>query len=336
MNRRQGWTAVLLSLLAGCMQTAFTPDPPTGQKITLRLNPERGKIYSYKYTTQAATLTARSGPEDEARQAVSRHIDMQVTGADARGGVTVRVTYTRVQIKVSSPTSLIESDSAVANREPRTFADALCRALVGPTFTVRFADNGSVTGAGGVEELRKSIVANVRDARPSLLSLYSDLGMRETWQAREMVLPGRPVDNGDTWTHRRELTDAYPVILEHTWTLLRHDGDTATCCVKTTVRPNPRARPGRSRDGSILRRSVSGTQSGTAVVDRKTGMVRQMRITKQIVGDITPDEEGKKGKGLRIEQRGSITFTLIGVRTGALPGPGSAPGGAPGPPPRKP
>ena len=182
------------------------------------------------------------------------------------GSKNVRMTYGRVAIKMDAGGQKMAYDSQDATTSSSPLA-GLMGGMVGQSLVITVTDQGEVTAVQGVEELKKSVLAN--NPNPAL-SQQLEQTLNENTVKSSMnqlfnIYPDHAVKPGESWNKNMTLSMGPATMkLASTYTLGSVQGGVAHLLVAGKL----------VADGIAL----TGTQSGTMDLDVATGLVLSSKL----------------------------------------------------------
>ncbi|MEO1236721.1 MAG: DUF6263 family protein [Planctomycetota bacterium] len=141
-------------------------------------------------------------------------------------------------------------------------------------------------------------------------------------QMSSALFPPGPVSRGDSWDDTSSIGGMMPMTVDSRITLTDFDDDTAELAVTGAIGPNADAGPFVMGETEIDA-ELTGTQSGTTVLDRATGVARSTTMQQEMAGGMTILAAEGREFDIEMTIKGRITLTTID------PAPGAAPGAAP-------
>jgi hypothetical protein len=284
------------------------------EKYILRLNLEAGQRYQQRMTMSQNIDQVMNGITITMNQDMTLDYDYSVTDIDAQGVATVESTYDRVASKVRTQGMSVSYDSATAegpiSPEFRPLA-----AMVGKTFTMRISPLGSVVSIEGLSEILDAVIAEMTidgPAREQVLEnmkrQFGEEAMKELIEQAMAIYPPEPVAVGDSWVKTIEIRQMVPLKLDNTWVLKEVSENTATLEVTSLI-----GSAGEDTTVNMMGAEVNvrleGAQSGTSIIDRKTGWVESSTVNQNVDGAMTlPAGEGfPDGMSIPLSIRSTVT-----------------------------
>jgi hypothetical protein len=284
------------------------------EKYMLRLNLEAGQRYQQRMTMTQSIDQVMNGITVTMNQDMTLDYDYSVTDVDAQGVATVESTYNRVASKVSTQGMAVSFDSATAE-DPISPEFRPLAAMVGKKFTMRISPLGSVASIEGLSEILDAVIAEMSvegPAREQVLEnmkrQFGEEAMKDLIEQAMAIYPLEPVAVGDTWAKTLEIRQMVPLKLDNTWVLKEVTDETATLEVTSLIGPAGDDTTVNMM-GAELNVRLEGAQSGTSIIDRKTGWVESSTVNQNVDGAMTlPGVEGlPEGMSIPLSIRSTVT-----------------------------
>ncbi len=303
----------LLIVLLGIVTAISTAQAQ--EKIALRLNLEPGQHFSQRMKMDQEIEQEMGGVAMTMNQETTTDYNYNVTAVDPEGVATIEATYTRLATKTSSGNSEMSYDSATA-QEPIAPQFRPMAALVGQKFTMEVGPTGSVRSVTGLSELLEKVLGEIPAEGPareqlkqSLKARFGEDSMKNILEQAMAIYPDHPVAVGDHWSRTVQMVQMVPLKLENTWTLKSVTGDTATLEMTSLVSP-VEGQSTMDMMGSKIETKLEGAQSGTTVVDRKTGWALTSTVHQNIDGTMKLPADAAQPKELSVPLSIKSTITL--------------------------
>lgn len=228
------------------------------------------------------------------------------------GTIHGRYTYDAVRLKMDAPGMVVDYDStnAVDGAVPNNPMAQTFAALVGQSLDVVMTPEGRVTDLKGADRLMEAVVNSVQlppGARAGLeqqmKSQFGDEALKRQFEQMTAIYPAEPVGVGDAWDVEQRINMGFPMTLKTTYTLKSLSGGKATADLKGTIRTGAAAAAadGEAPEGDAAAPDpnqpapeLSGTQTGTLVIDQATGWLTSGTGKQDIKGNLTVNAGGQK------------------------------------------
>ncbi|GAA4299932.1 hypothetical protein GCM10023143_00540 [Compostibacter hankyongensis] len=301
-------TAALLCF--GCLGVR----PATAQqKVSLKLDFSTAKKYQYDFSTHQDIRQTIKGQEVRSQQDIRMGYTMQAGKKDAAGNTVVESTYNRFSYLMNNPMmggkvgydSGHPEDSSTANglvagMMSRLFKEVFS-GFLHHSFSFTISPQGKVISVTGITEMMDSALDHadflpqqVREAmKTNMKKSFSNEAMRETLDKSFDLYAGHPVAVGDSWEKSASLTTPVAMDMQSHYTVKDIKDKTVSLAVSSTL-----------ASGQSGETKLSGTQSGTMEVDRKSGIPLRADLNQKMEGSLST-----QGMTIPMEITGTITIT---------------------------
>ena len=256
-------------------------------RLELRLG--KGQTYYQKGVVDQKITQTVMNQQQTIDQNIGTGLKLDVLEVDGEGNMRIRYTYLWFRFKSTNP--MLQQDYDSARKAPVPSGAEGFAALIGQSYVMEMSPGGKVLKIEGMKELREVVLQKMSasaQAAPTMqvLNTFLDEGsIKEMAEASMAVYPDKPVDQGDSWEEKANLTIGFPVMTESKWTLQKRAGGVATVDQTSSIRSNPDAPP-MDAGGMKMKADLSGTQEGTLLVDEKTGLITSNKARQKIKGDL--------------------------------------------------
>jgi hypothetical protein len=309
-TRRAPWTRTSLAVTAYCA-ILLGPSDLAAQEVQLRWKFEPGESHVYRQDQSSRAGT----PMGDVVQTQSSTLRQEVLRVDAQGVADVRVTYDALRMVNDGPMGRQEYDSDAAPDLGESDL-ALFGALVGRSFGMRVAPDGSVLEVSGLAEMVDEMLdimlgdapeEMVAEVRGMMESTFGDEAMRSVMQQGLQALPAHAVAPGATWGFEVEMplpfgstTHAYTYTLRE----VARDGGREVAMIDITGTMGELVPDPDSPIASLIS-LTGGTVAGQIEFDVLRG--RMLRTTMETVVSMTV-------MGQTMETRATHRMELVGGR----------------------
>jgi hypothetical protein len=254
--------------------------------ISLSMNPEKRKTYTYLYKTEMAQKTTVGGMEIDMNMSTDMRMDMIIKDK-TNSEINTENIYRGIAMSVSNSMFSLEFDSKKPieelSEEEKIMA-RLMNGMIGKSINVIFAPNGSVKSVSGFEQIYQSLVNNIepteRDMLRTSLQSFNDEAMKQTFEQTFCFYPQKSVKVGDTWQNNVSFNIAgMNTSADNTFTLKSVTSDAALIEVVSVL-----VLAGVDND---MTGEMSGSQKGEIMVNIKTGMLEKSEFIQALAGNIT-------------------------------------------------
>jgi hypothetical protein len=279
--------AALIWLLAPCVHAA--------EPIVLKLTPVAGETQKLKATVEQKVTQTINGNPQSLTQSIGLGYTFATQAVAEDGVATVKVTYDTVSFKQVSPLGNVEYDSTNPPAQINPLAKGFA-ALAGQTFTMKVTSLGKITEIQGLDAMIDGIMKKLdipegpskATIEKSIRVQFGEDALRDNMESLLRIYPDKPVSVGDTWATKISLSKGFPMVLDNTFMLKDAAADVATVGLTSKLATNPDTAP-IDMGNRKLTYNLTGEQSGTIKVDRKSGWVKSAEMTQKVAGDMTAD-----------------------------------------------
>ena len=190
------------------------------------------------------------------------------------------------------------SATATENESMEGMMQRLFSKIKGSTFTMKVDEKGNVLSVSGFDEIINGMMeaAGLNEEmelqmRASLKDQFSEQELKNHLAQVFLFFPDKAVKQGDSWQRNYEITGKVPADFSTTYTVAQIEGDHVTLDAKSIIGP--------AGEGM----EINGTQSGTLLVNSKTGLVLKAEFIQDMktkVNDLP----------LTIHSRGNVTGSV--------------------------
>jgi hypothetical protein len=275
-------SSVMVVVFASCKtaQNATTTE--------LKFNLQKGKTYDYQMNFDIA--------QEVAAQKISTSLNgnyiMEVL-EDSNEVKTIKTTYNRLFLKMNMPGQNIEMDSdrqdttSPAENDPNHIMNTVFSGLKGKSFFIKVDKEGKVLEVSGMQQMGEAIVNEMNlptESKTIILQRFStqfnDETMKDMFSQSFNFFPAKPVKVGDSWERKLTLSNVTPMEVTTTYTVKSIEGNNVTLDSKSKINITGAAK-------------MLGDQTGTLLVDAKSGLVINGEFVQKITGQINVTSQGK-------------------------------------------
>jgi len=273
---------IVLGIAAvGTLATAASCGSGNGAPVELKMNFKSGD--KYLYTTEI-NQNIGMGQNLGMDQNITMEMLYNCTGGDNNGNKNLQITYQRILMEVKSPMGNMKYDSKEPSAGPDMTGLGIMDSLIGKSFGLEVAPDGSIKKVSGLEDILASFTQNGETA-PGIKSQLSDTAIRMMMQNSFDMYPGHAVKVGETWTKKMQMAfSGVQVNVDNTYSLKSVEGDKATLSVASVLNL-PVTEMGGATENSQM--ELSGKQDGTIEVDIPSGQVLSSKVNSDIKGKMT-------------------------------------------------
>lgn len=242
-------------------------------------------------------------------QSISQTIMGQSQNSDSDQGYGIKMTVIDIEdgnysikmvynsIMINQPMVGLSYDSETATTEPTGPAKAIASVL-DKELNFTLGKDGVISNITGFEALLDSMVANmgITDEnqasafKAQMSAQYNSQTIEDQLNRTLIVFPNKELNKGDTWSEDQSITTPFALNIQTTYELAGYDKDTATLNITSDIFTEGGEM---SMNGATMTPDLTGVQSGTIKIDRKTGLILESNMEQLISGllNITSPQE---------------------------------------------
>lgn len=263
-------------------------------QIKLSYDLDKNTSYSSKIILKQDISQTMMGQTQNIDSDQGYGVTITVTGIN-NGVYSMNLTYNSIMIK--NPMAGIDYDSETTTSEPTGPAKAVS-SVIGSEVTFDMNKNGAVSNIQGMEAMLDKMVENMEltdeaqaSAFKAQMSAQYNAENIESQMKRTMInFPDKELNKGDTWSEDQSITTPFAMNIQTIYELADYNTETVTINVTSDIFTEGESA---SMGGATMIPDLSGVQSGTVVLDRKTGLVVSSNLEQLISGvlNITSPQE---------------------------------------------
>ena len=280
MKRYMIAIAALLIVGLSAFQSCQSTKTSTASKM-LKFNFENGRGYDYEMKMDMDQEI--EGKENNV--SVTTYYAMDVV--DAQSGIkTITTTFKsfKMVMQMMGMTIDIDSDKPAprdtsSSNNPLTMISSLFRGIKGQKFQMKVSEEGKVVEVTGVKQLAQNIIDSMvlneeykEMMTKSFSEQFNDESIREQFEQAFFIFPNKEVKVGDSWEKSYNTAGPAGGSFVTVYTVDEIEGEMVTLDLKSKI----------SRGEGD--QSMKGVQSGTMVVDSRTGLIMQADLDQEIEG----------------------------------------------------
>lgn len=251
---------------------------PTSETALLKFNLPEGKTYAYRMNFDLL----RSKGEQKMSNNMKWNVNMQVL--DNRDGVKkIQATYKRIDMTMSMGEMKMEFSSE-KDVDPNNFMEMpsrMFKAIRGKSFTMQVNEKGEIVSVSGFDKIGEAMLNEMNLPENSRAMMKKNFQEQFNGDAvKQMfgqffdVFPAKVVKPGDSWEKKSSM-DAAKIEITTKYTVKNIKNNTVFLSSVSTIRSTDPAGSG------------SGTQTGSLIIDAKTGLVLDASFTQKMPGGAT-------------------------------------------------
>lgn len=275
--------AVTLFIVLFCSQLSA--------QVLLRYDLEAGKNYPSSLEVEQTIKQNIMGTEQNVDSKQLMEMDMQVD--DVEDDLTnMSIMYTRIAMVQTTPMGEMKYDSDSLSAEDAPGALMGYAALVDNGFTITFDEKGKIQDVSGLDRMIENIIDNMNIEDPAqkaetlkiVKQQFDADALTAQMQNSFAIYPDEEINIGDTWDMNQAITTPFPMQITSTYTLTDYDDEYAYLAVDSKIKSDGESPM--QNAGMTMNITLSGDQSGTMKVERKSGMIKESSIIQKASGTI--------------------------------------------------
>lgn len=266
--------------------------------VTLRLNLKPGS--RYRMTSSSQTKMVMLMPAMNKQPATKMEIsgtgtnvmDYAVLYNNPDGTTQVRMTYgamdNNTTMKIGGKIQPMPDNSAT-------------KALLGQSIEMKLSPEGQVSDVRGLDNIWKKAFSVSNSKMPPAMQRQMESGMKKMFgdnfiknlmQQGGMMFPENPVRIGNSWTHRIETSGQLPLVANVHRTLQSRENGALTIAESGALSVGDPTKTV-SLGPAALQMAITGTYSGTSILDEATGFTRSTSVAQRYGGTVYTKAQGK-------------------------------------------
>ncbi|TVP73869.1 MAG: hypothetical protein EA352_11550 [Gemmatimonadales bacterium] len=191
------------ALLAVLALAVLAPAPAEAQEVELRWKFNSGDEFVYEMVQESAFSAPGQGEMQQTQTMIYRQT---VTDVDADGVATIDFVYERIMLDADAPDGTMSYDSD-SEEPPADPSMAAMGSLVGQTFQLRVAPDGTVLSVTGAEGYLEEMTA---DLPPEVAQMMGDTfgedALVDMMQQAFQAFPDESLSEGSTWDNETSVS----------------------------------------------------------------------------------------------------------------------------------
>ncbi|MDR1865621.1 MAG: DUF6263 family protein [Bacteroidales bacterium] len=258
-------------------------------QVTLSFKPEKG-TYLFEMQMDQSITQKMMGMDMTMEQKMNLNYEMAVKNVSDKE-IQIRFTFSEIGYLLNSMYLKMEYDS----RKPKTgevsemdgIMAKLFNVLVGKSLEMKMRPDGSVISLSGMDAIAQEMVKAVSTENgqlagqvgKALSQQFNDKMWKNTFEQSFMTFPSRPVKKNDSWDAATQLNISGVVINSNNkYTLKDVKGKTGYIDVVSVIEMSPT---------SETKGKMSGSMSGSIIMDTATGISETSEMTQDISGTMS-------------------------------------------------
>lgn len=245
---------------------------PTDESVVLKFNLPKGKTYAYRMNFDMS----REQGEKKANNTMKWNYEMKVL--DEKAGIkTLQTTYRQIEMAMNMGQMKMEFSSE-KEVDPSNFMQMpsrMFKAIKGKSFTMQVNEKGEITSVSGFDKIGEAMMSEMNlpeNSRAMMMKnfkeQFSDGAVKQMFGQFFEVFPNKAVKPGDSWEKKSSFMDEIYMITTYTVKNIKDN--------KVYLSSSSKLKE-KSGKGS-------GTQTGSLIVDAKTGLVLDATFSQKLSG----------------------------------------------------
>ncbi|MEM1328346.1 MAG: DUF6263 family protein [Bacteroidota bacterium] len=290
-----------LSLLTACLSK---------KPLDLNLKTDDTTSFVYETSNTSETDVSVMGMDQKVLIEQSAKQQYDIMGTDESGNLEIKLTTKSMKMEQINPMMTMKFDSENPDENEPADMVAGMQNMIGKEFQMKMSPKGEVldlTTEGGVFEGTFDNVPNGEALEAQMEGQFGVDAMRSSLAMLTGFYPDEPVKVGDTWTKIQTVTSGIQNKIETTYTLTERKGGVATITFVGKVQSDPDAEAIEMM-GMQMSYDLAGTQSGTILVDEKTGWAKQTKGEQNMEGkmNMSGGQVGEMSADMSVSTRYTI------------------------------
>ncbi len=269
-------SAILVLLVAVLISSCKNSTSSAGTVLKFKL--EKGKQYGYEMSWD---MDQKIMDRDDKINLLG-NFSFEVTADDGKIK-TLKGIYRRFRLymKIMELEMDIDTDKPVVaageNENIEGMMKRLFSRIKGNAFTMKVDEEGNILSVSGFDEIINGMIESsglneemALQMRASLMDQFNEKELKNQFAHVFMIFPGKAVKQGDSWQRNYKIDGKVAADFSTTYTVKQIEGDHVALDAKSVIGP---------AGGDM---EVKGTQSGTLLVDSKTGLVLQAAFIQEM------------------------------------------------------
>ncbi|MCL4217645.1 MAG: hypothetical protein KJ052_11675 [Candidatus Hydrogenedentes bacterium] len=265
--------------------------PVRAETDALKLDLTLGESYQQTIESHQTITQTIGANEQERTQAMLVELRYEVKEKDPAGLMTCKVAFERLKTEAGNGVESTEYDSAAEGVSMPVIYKPYA-GLIGQAFTASITPLGRVREVKGMSEIIDAAV-DTMDMAPEqkwqlagiIQSQFGNEAMQKLIEQTLAVFPDETVAPGGAWSNEVETVGMAALRLKNTFTL---DAIEDTAKITQTGELLPGAEETIiDMSGFEMESKMSGTQTGTFVLDARTGWILSSAATQKLSGEMT-------------------------------------------------
>lgn len=247
--------------------------------VKLSFDPEDGSKYEIKISTLTDMIQSMMG--QEIPMTVQYDITALYDVRQIESNKEIQITYDKVKMitDVMGRASILDSE----DQDTTAVVSKMFQSLKGLQITALVNDKGEVLKVNGSDELTKRLGNGNTQIEETIKNMISDKTIKNQLEQAFKIFPDRKVKIGDTWATLMHIETPYKMTSDNIYSLKNIEATNVHLGITGTLSTNGE----QTMDvmGQEIKVLLAGTQSGSIVMDLKSGMTMSSSLTQHLKGN---------------------------------------------------
>lgn len=267
-------------------------------KINLQLKLEKGKTYDQLLTIKQNMGSEVKGQDLQMQQTMQFGFNFKVEDISSDGLTSMTCTYSSIKFEMNMGDMKVSYDSQNPEQEENPMGK-IFESFLNKTFNIKFTPKMEVKEISGMNEILNSFIETLElndiqktQVKEQFSRQFSDDAMKESFQSSFNIFPDKPIGVGDTWIDTLDFSKMLPIRVITTYTVKERKDGKMTLEFNSAIETNKEAITSLNNQAKVDYK-ISGTMTGTSIIDEATGWTLNSSIVQKINGSITTEIEGQ-------------------------------------------
>ena len=264
------------------------------KKVLLRLNLDKGAVYTVKMITDQDILQSPMGQNADIHQKMGYTYRMSVK--DIQDEIFyIENIYDRILFSQESAFANVEYDS---EDPPENIPPAAAgyAAMVGLGFHMKMNNKGKIQSLEDIDEFFEQTIQNTLKIlgdtssetesrmRTAMDGLINVDGLKSSMENMTAIYPDEPVKKGSKWEQEAEILSGLKLLTKTSYEVLEIQKEKVIIEVNGTISSDEDFEMNTS--GFTMKYKIAGEQTGKLTVDIKTGMTDRSELSQHLEGEV--------------------------------------------------
>ncbi|NRF41092.1 DUF6263 family protein [Pedobacter foliorum] len=286
------------SLLLFVLSVGLLACKSKSSRILIKL--EKGQQYTQHVVIKMITSQKIDGKETSSSSVSDGVSKFEVVNV-SDSIYTFKVIYVSLSAKVS-----VNGDSSVAMKNPMM---SVFDALKGNSYQIKMSNTGRVIEVKGADSVLKKIITDMpglpEESKEMLMKqisfTYGDKAIKENTPLGMNMYPQKLVKEGDTWNfNRKGGENPMEPKMDAVYKLDKITASEYLISGITKMEIGNQSKDSKISGGNPMAFSVSGIMNSNNKIDKKTGVITEIKVSQDLKGSVTVNSGDQTQKGTTI------------------------------------